>query len=80
MMPRRSAHRLRVKDLVERREIIVRDAKGGRDRVTVLPGSLLAPISEHLAKLFERFEGQRAVQAAVRTAIYTHVTGRGPWR
>src|SRR5579863_2767484 len=35
------AHRLRVKDLLlERCEIVVRDAKGGRDRVTVLPVSL----------------------------------------
>jgi len=33
------AHRLRVKDVVmERGELIVRDAKGGKDRVTVLPG------------------------------------------
>jgi site-specific recombinase XerD len=35
------AHRLRVKDLVlERGELIVRDAKGGRDRVTVLPTAI----------------------------------------
>ncbi len=37
------AHRLRVKDLVlERGEVIVRDAKGGRDRVTVLPAAQIA--------------------------------------
>jgi integron integrase len=54
------AHRLRVKDLVlERGEIIVRDAKGGRDRVTVLPATGVAPLREHLAKLFDRFERQR---------------------
>jgi integrase len=54
------AHRLRVKDLVlERGEIIVRDAKGGKDRVTVLPDSLVAPLREHLSKLYDRFGRQR---------------------
>jgi integron integrase len=54
------AHRLRVKDLViDRGEVIVRDAKGGKDRVTVLPATLLAPIREHMGKLFARFERQR---------------------
>ena len=54
------AHRLRVKDLVlDRGEIIVRDAKGGKDRVTVLPATCVAPLRQHLAKLFARFERQR---------------------
>jgi integron integrase len=54
------AHRLRVKDLlIERCEIIVRDAKGSRDRVTVLPASIVIPLREHLARLFDRFERQR---------------------
>jgi integron integrase len=54
------AHRLRVKDLVlDRGEVIVRDAKGGKDRVTVLPATCVAPLREHLAKLFARFERQR---------------------
>ncbi len=36
--------RLRVKDIeFERREIMVRDGKGGKDRVTVLPENLLLP-------------------------------------
>jgi integron integrase len=57
------AHRLRVKDLViERGELIVRDAKGGKDRVTVLPASVVAPLREHLAKLFDRFEHQRRMR------------------
>ena len=39
------AHRLRIKDIVlERGEVIVRDAKGGKDRVTVLPVAIVAPI------------------------------------
>jgi integron integrase len=54
------AHRLRIKDLVlERGEVIVRDAKGGRDRVTVLPAALISPLRDYLAKLFDRFERQR---------------------
>jgi integron integrase len=57
------AHRLRVKDLlVERCEIIVRDAKGGRDRVTVLPASIVIPLRGHLARLFDRFERQRKLR------------------
>jgi integron integrase len=54
------AHRLRVKDIViDRGEIIVRDAKGGKDRVTVLPALIITPLREHLAKLFTRFERRR---------------------
>jgi integron integrase len=52
--------RLRVKDLViARGEIIVRDAKGGKDRVTVLPAAIVAPLELHLAKQRARFEQQR---------------------
>jgi len=55
------ALRLRVKDLVlERGELIVRDAKGGKDRVTVLPASILEPLRLHLSKLRLRFDRQRA--------------------
>ncbi len=44
--------RLRVKDVdFERREIIVRDGKGQKDRVTMLPESLIAPLGEHLARV-----------------------------
>lgn len=57
------AHRLRVKDLVmDRGELIVRDAKGGRDRVTVLPAAIIVPLREHLAKLFDRFEHERKLR------------------
>ncbi len=38
------ALRLRVKDIgFEQRELVVRDGKGGKDRVTVLPENLIAP-------------------------------------
>ena len=41
--------RLRVKDLeFERREIVVRSGKGGKDRVTVLPENLIAPLQRQL--------------------------------
>jgi integron integrase len=44
--------RLRVKDIdFERREITVRDAKGGHERVTMLPESLVAPLQEHLKRV-----------------------------
>jgi len=44
------AVRLRVKDVeLARKEIIVRDGKGGKDRVTMLPDSLLEAIRAQLA-------------------------------
>ena len=44
--------RLRVKDVdFARREITVRDAKGGHERVTMLPESLIAPLQEHLKRV-----------------------------
>jgi integron integrase len=43
---------LRVKDVdFERNEIIVREGKGGKDRHTMLPTSLRAPIEAHLAEV-----------------------------
>lgn len=43
---------LRVQDIdFERRQIIVRDAKGDKDRVTMLPASLVAPLQEHLTRV-----------------------------
>jgi len=44
--------RLRVKDIdFERREITVRDAKGGHERVTMLPASRVTPLQEHLKRV-----------------------------
>lgn len=44
--------RLRVKDVdFSRNEIVVRDGKGQKDRVTVLPVSLIAPLKHHIARV-----------------------------
>jgi integron integrase len=44
--------RLRVKDLdFTMKQIIVRDGKGGKDRITVLPDSMIAPLQRHLTKV-----------------------------
>ncbi|MBI3164239.1 MAG: integron integrase [Anaerolineales bacterium] len=46
--------RLRVKDLdFQNRQIIVRDGKGGDDRLTILPDSLIAPLRQHLLRVQE---------------------------
>jgi integron integrase len=46
--------RLRVKDVdFERGEILVRDGKGFKDRVTMLPSSLAPALREHLARVAE---------------------------
>jgi integron integrase len=56
--------RLRVKDVnFERNEIIVRDGKGGKDRVTMLPASLAGPLREHLKRVRMLFEQDRAEDA-----------------
>jgi integron integrase len=44
--------RLRVKDIdFDRHEILVRDGKGGKDRITVLPRVLITPLQNHLARV-----------------------------
>jgi integron integrase len=46
---------LRVKDVdLDRRELLVRHGKGGHDRVTMLPESLVEPLTTHLEQLSER--------------------------
>jgi integron integrase len=43
--------RLRIKDVdFERREVIVRNGKGGKDRVTVLPENLVLPLQAQMAR------------------------------
>jgi integron integrase len=44
--------RLRVQDVdFARNEILVRDGKGGKDRVTILPKSLKKPLEDHLRRV-----------------------------
>jgi integron integrase len=51
------ALRLRVKDIdLDRHTIVVRDGKGAKDRMTVLPESLRAPITRQLGVVRERHE------------------------
>lgn len=44
--------RLRVKDIdFGYKQIVVRDGKGGKDRVTMLPQPLIDPLRDHLKKV-----------------------------
>lgn len=44
--------RLRVKDIdFQRNQILIREGKGGGDRITVLPASLKVPLREHLQRV-----------------------------
>ena len=50
----------RIKDMdLERREILVRDGKGAKDRVTVLPAALVASLGQHIAKVKAMFDADR---------------------
>jgi len=55
--------RLRIKDVdFVRREIMVREGKGGKDRVTVLPQSLITPLQLQLTAARELFDRDRAAR------------------
>ena len=65
------ALRLRVKDVeFERREIVVREGKGNKDRVTVLPENLIAPLQAQLRKAgpARAVQGYRGCSRARRSA------------
>ncbi len=52
--------RLRIKDIdFERKEITIRDGKGSKDRITLLPHSLVVPLQEHLIKVKQQLERDR---------------------
>lgn len=60
------ALRLRVKDLqFDRLQIKVRDAKGQKDRITILPKTVVEPLKEHLIPV------QRAHEQATGTAAWS---------
>jgi len=53
--------RLRVKDVdFERNQIMVRDGKGQKDRITMLPERFAAPLKEHLGRVRAIYEQDRA--------------------
>jgi integron integrase len=57
--------RLRVKDLsLERRQILVRDGKGFKDRVTMVPEALAAGVQEQLARARVVYEEDRRAGVA----------------
>jgi integrase len=52
--------RLRVKDLdFDRLAVYVREGKGAKDRVTMLPRDLVVPLTTHLAQVRITFERDR---------------------
>ncbi len=52
--------RLRVKDIdFEQSQVIVRDSKGNKDRVTMLPQSLQEPLREHLTRVKTIYEADQ---------------------
>ncbi len=53
--------RLRVKDVdLDRKVLMVRDGKGGKDRQVMLPSALNAEVSEHVQRLRTLWEADRA--------------------
>ncbi len=78
---------LRVKDVdLERKELIVRHGKGGRDRVTMLPASLCEALRDHLAKVKAQHDadvsdgaGWVALPAAL-AGKYPHAGREWPWQ
>jgi integron integrase len=60
--------RLRVKDVdFERAEIVVRDGKGAKDRITMLPQAMIGPLQDHLRWRHQLFEDDKAKG---RAAVY----------
>jgi integron integrase len=58
------AAQLRIKDVdFVRREITIREGKGGKDRMTMLPLSLAAPLREQIAQARQCFDADRARDA-----------------
>jgi integron integrase len=55
---------LRVKDLdLQRRELLVRHGKGGKDRVTVIPERMIEPLRQHMGALSAWFHRERQTGA-----------------
>ncbi len=66
---------LRLKDLdTQRRELCVRDGKGGKDRLTLLPQSLIPALERHLTDV--RQVHQRDLAAGLRRVLMPYALGR----
>jgi len=64
--------RLRVKDVdLGRREIVVRDGKGQKDRRTMLPRGLVVPMEVHLAAVRAQHDADRSAGAGCRRSPHT---------
>jgi integron integrase len=79
--------RLRVQDLdFEYRQLVVRNGKGGKDRVSVLPAAVIPALKrqlEYVRTLFEldRREGNRSVSMPpALTRKYPAAPGQWPWQ
>lgn len=60
--------RLRIKDVdFDRGEILIRDGKGAKDRITVLPQSLIPALGKHLQRVRQLWETDRS---AGREGVY----------
>ncbi len=67
----RECMELRIKDIdFAQSQIVIRCGKGGKDRVTLLPQSVIEPLQIHIQELL----GHQDVKT---TMIYTHVLNRG---
>lgn len=54
---------LRIKDVdLQRREIVIREGKGGKDRITVLPLSLVQSLREQIAGVRTLYDQDRLHQ------------------
>ena len=78
--------RLRVKDVdFDRRELMVRDGKGRKDRVTLLPDGLVLPLRRHLERVerLHRRDLARGVGVPLPDALsrkYPAAAGEWAWR
>ena len=71
------ALRLRVKDVdFARREILVREGKGFKDRVTMLPLSLVEPLKSHLIKVQALHKEDLVAGFGAVSVSYTHLDTR----
>ncbi len=76
--------RLRVRDLdFARRQVVVRGGKGAKDRTTLLPERLVAPLREHLGRLQLRYSqdlGDGVLGRVVPAPALTSPAGTDPGR